>query len=131
MKEDMKEEKLIKVTELGEYVRRKREREGLSLRDAAQQTKVSAATLSRIENETGIPDSATLARLAQWLNIPLDRVIAGSNPAGDRVVVRKGESTPDIIEVHLRADKSLTPETAKALAEMFRLAYNQFTKPPR
>src|SRR5437667_11552497 len=110
----MKTERLIKVQELGHYLRRKRERDGLSLRDAARETNVSAATLSRIENESGIPDSATLARLAQWLNIPLERIIGGSNPSSNQVVLRKGESTHDVVEVHLRSDKNLTPETANA-----------------
>jgi transcriptional regulator with XRE-family HTH domain len=127
----MKTDRLIKVGELGHYLRRKRERDGLSLRDAARETNVSAATLSRIENESGIPDSATLARLAQWLNIPLERIIGGSSPSSNQVIVRKGESTPDVVEVHLRADKNLTPETAKALSEMFRLAYDQFSKSKR
>jgi transcriptional regulator with XRE-family HTH domain len=125
---EMRKEELIKLTELGHYVRRKRERDGLSLRDAARETKVSAATLSRIENEAGVPDSATLARLAQWLDIPLARIIGAPGTSSDQVIVRKGESTPDVVEVHLRADKNLSPDTAEALAEMFRLAYNQFAK---
>ena len=36
---------------------------------------------------------------------------------------------PEIVEAHLRADKNLTPETAKALSELFRVAYTQFSKP--
>jgi len=127
----MKTERLIKVAELGHYLRKKRERDGLSLRDAARDTGISAATLSRIENENGIPDSANLARLAEWLNIPLERIMGGTSPSANQVVLRKGESTPDVVEVHLRADKNLTPETAKALSEMFRLAYNQFSKKKR
>jgi hypothetical protein len=30
----------------------------------------------------------------------------------------------------LRADKHLTPETAKALSELFRVAYAQFSQAP-
>ncbi|MBL8152045.1 MAG: helix-turn-helix transcriptional regulator, partial [Blastocatellia bacterium] len=60
-------EPMIDVVELGEYIKRKRQDEKLSLRQAADATKVSAATLSRIENGVGTPDSATLARLASWL----------------------------------------------------------------
>ena len=37
-------------------------------------------------------------------------------------------STLDKIEVHLRADKNLSPETARALAEMFRSIYENFTE---
>jgi hypothetical protein len=33
---------------------------------------------------------------------------------------------PHIVEAHLRANRNLKPETAKALAELFRLAYKQF-----
>jgi hypothetical protein len=36
---------------------------------------------------------------------------------------------PEIVEAHLRADKKLTPETARALSELFRVAYKQFSKP--
>ena len=32
------------------------------------------------------------------------------------------------IEAHLRADKNLTPETAAALSELFRVAYTQFSR---
>ena len=127
----MKTDQLIKVAELGHYLRKKRERDGLSLRDAARETNISAATLSRIENQNGIPESENLARLAEWLNIPLERIMGGTSPSANQVVLRKGESTPDVVEVHLRADKNLTPETAKALSEMFRLAYDQFSKKRR
>jgi hypothetical protein len=43
------------------------------------------------------------------------------------VVYYPHESTPEIVEAHLRADKHLTPETAKALSELFRVAYTQFS----
>jgi hypothetical protein len=36
------------------------------------------------------------------------------------------ESTPNIVEAHLRADRNLNPEMAKSLAELFRVAYTQF-----
>ena len=38
------------------------------------------------------------------------------------------EPTPQIVEAHLRADRNLTPQTAAALSELFRVAYNQFSK---
>lgn len=122
-------EPIIDVKELGEYVKRKRQEDGLSLREVSTVTGVSPATLSRIENGIGIPDSTTLARLAGWLGIPLDRLMKGALLPTDtehEVVYR--ESTPDIVEAHLRADPSLKPETAKALSELFRVAYNQFAQ---
>jgi transcriptional regulator with XRE-family HTH domain len=122
---------LINVAELGELVKRQRERTKMSLREVATTTGVSASTLSRVENGVGTPDSATLARLAQWLGVPLERLMSGSllthSEAAEPVVYFPTESTPSIVEAHLRADKNLQPETAKALAELFRVAYNQFS----
>ncbi len=118
---------LINVAELGQYIRRKREREKLSLRAVARETQVSASTLSRIENGTGIPDTPTLARLARWLNIPFERVVAGGNSKESPIVYYPQESVPDIVAAHLRADKNLTPDQARALEEMFRIAYNQLS----
>lgn len=123
---------LIKVAELGKYIKRKRQSEHLSLRGVAQQTQVSASTLSRIENSTGTPDFPTLARLAKWLSIPLERIVGGGdNQTGELVVYYPQESTPDIVEAHLRADRNLTPATAQALAELFRVAYKQFSPQTR
>jgi transcriptional regulator with XRE-family HTH domain len=116
---------LINVTELGSYIKRKRESERLSLRAVAKQTQVSASTLSRIENGTGVPDTPTLARLAKWLSIPFERIVGSGNSGESAIVYYPNESIPDIVEAHLRADRNLTPEVARALAEMFRVAYNQ------
>jgi transcriptional regulator with XRE-family HTH domain len=118
---------VINVAELGQYIKRKRESERLSLRAVARLTQVSASTLSRIENGTGVPDTPTLARIARWLNVPLERVVTGKSSSEDPVVYYPQESVPDIVEAHLRADPNLTPETARALAELFRVAYNQFS----
>ncbi|MEP7039435.1 MAG: helix-turn-helix transcriptional regulator, partial [Acidobacteriota bacterium] len=93
---------------------------------------VSASTLSRIENGTGKPDADNIARLTNWLDMPIDRVMnkhQDNNEAVDAVVYYPHEATPEIVEAHLRADKNLTPETAKALSELFRVAYTQFSKP--
>src|SRR5262245_11769239 len=118
---------LINVAELGQYIKRKRERERLSLRNVAKQTQVSASTLSRIENGTGIPDTPTLARLARWLNIPFERIVTGANSKESPIVYYPQESVPDIVAAHLRADRNLTPEQARALEDMFRIAYNQLS----
>ena len=120
---------LVNTEELGRAIRRRREELGLSLRDVATETSVSASTLSRIENGTGKPDADNIARLASWLDMPIERVMhhgqRGSEPKA--VVYYPHESTPEIVEAHLRADKHLTPETARALSELFRVAYAQFS----
>jgi transcriptional regulator with XRE-family HTH domain len=123
---------LVNTVELGRAIRRKREEMGLSLRDVADETGVSASTLSRIENGTGKPDADNIARLTGWLNMPMERVMSGRQVDADGtkpVVYFPQEAMPDIVEAHLRADRNLTPETAKALSELFRVAYTQFSHP--
>ena len=123
---------LVNTEELGRTIRRRREELGLSLRDVADKTGVSASTLSRIENGTGKPDADNIARLTSWLDVPMERIIGGRK-GEDRetkaVIYYPHESTPEIVEAHLRADRHLTPETAAALSELFRVAYTQFSKP--
>lgn len=122
---------LINTEELGRAVRRKRGELGASLRDVADVTGVSASTLSRIENGTGKPDADNIARLTTWLDVPMERIM-GSRPSegedAKAVVYYPRESTPEIVEAHLRADRNLTSETASALSELFRVAYAQFSR---
>ena len=121
---------LVNTEELGRAVRRRRVELNLSLRDVADETGVSASTLSRIENGTGKPDADNIARLTSWLDMPMERVLAGRNAeteSAKAVVYFPHESTPEIVEAHLRADRNLTPETAAALSELFRVAYTQFS----
>ena len=122
----------VNTAELGSAIRRRREQQGLSLREVAAKTGVSASTLSRIENGTGKPDADNIARLASWLDMPIARVLHHSQPGSTEanpVVYYPHESTPEIVEAHLRADRHLTPQTAKALSELFRVAYAQFSRP--
>lgn len=120
----------INTVELGRAIKRRREELGMSLRDVADKTSVSASTLSRIENGTGKPDAENIARLTGWLDMPIDRVM--NKQTADEVepvVYYPHEATPEIVEAHLRADKNLTPDMAQALSELFRVAYKQFSKP--
>src|SRR5437588_4332977 len=124
-----KNESLISTIDLGNAIKRRREELKLSLRDVADETAVSASTLSRIENGTGRPDADNIARLTQWLDMPVDRLMKRSAQDVEPVIYYPHEPTTDIISAHLRADKNLTPETAEALSELFRVAYRQFSKP--
>jgi len=123
-----KNDSFINTIELGRAIKRRREELSLSLRDVADVTQVSASTLSRIENGTGKPDADNIARLTSWLDMPVDRVMKknGNEDSIEPVVYYPHEATPEIVEAHLRADKNLTPETAKALSELFRVAYKNF-----
>jgi len=122
---------LVNTPELGRAIKRHRDELKMSLRDVADEIGVSASTLSRIENGTGKPDADNIARITRWLDMPVDRVMTGirTSKSVEPVVYYPHEATPEIVEAHLRADKKLSPETAKALSELFRVAYQQFSKP--
>lgn len=126
----LKNDNFVNTNELGRAIKRRREELGLSLRDVADVTDVSASTLSRIENGTGKPDADNIARLTGWLDMPIDRVMNRHTAKNvEAVVYYPHEATPEIVEAHLRADKNLTAETANALSELFRVAYKQFSRP--
>lgn len=115
------------LAQLPALIKAKRRETKESLRDIAQKSGISASTLSRLERGTmtSIPDTETLTKMATWLEVSLDFLLQ------ENVDVERQSpqlSTPDLIEVHLRADKDLSPETAMALSETFRLLYNQFAK---
>ncbi len=120
---------LISTAQLGRAIKRRRQEIGMSLRDVADKTGVSASTLSRIENGTGKPDADNIARLTDWLDMPIDRVMSKrTDNEVEAVVYYPHEPTPEIVEAHLRADKNLSEDTAKALSELFRVAYSQFSQ---
>src|SRR5437870_8762498 len=101
----------VNTFELGVAVRRRREQKGLSLRDVADETAVSASTLSRIENGTGKPDADNIARLTSWLDMPMERILGSRHTNGNTaapIVYYAHESTPEIVEAHLRADRNLS-----------------------
>ncbi len=131
-------EKALPLGELGELIRSKRYAEDLTLEQAAQQSGVSAATLSRLERQgkTGSngavrslsPDTRTLAAIARWLGVSLDTLMSSGPKSGQPSPRKRWSATPDVVEAHLRADRNLNSETAEALANMFRVAYEQFSR---
>jgi transcriptional regulator with XRE-family HTH domain len=107
--------------DLGAQLRARRRETGLSLREAAAEVGVSAATLSRVEGGGHLPDRDNLFRLLRWLGLEA--------PAADDEPHRPGASTMEAIELHLRADRDLSPDDADALAQMLRLAYERLRRP--
>lgn len=110
-------------------IKAKRRETGLGVRAAAAESGVSAATLSRLERgvSPNLPDTGTLTKLATWLGTTLNDLLAtGSKKSG---VKEPETTTPEVVEVHLRADKNLSPETSDALAKMFKVLYDNATKP--
>ena len=78
---------------------------------------VSFATLSRIELGK-IPDIDTFVRICKWLNVSTDTFII------DNIELQQELTTKDRVLAHLRADKTLSKDTANMLIKMIDLAYN-------
>jgi transcriptional regulator with XRE-family HTH domain len=116
----------VDVKILGDYLRRTRQKRKLRLRQVYDATGISIASLSRIERgASGGVESGTLIKLCEWMGVPVERF--KETPQAPQISKRKSESTPDLVELHLRADKKLDKQTAEALAELFRTAYDRFS----
>lgn len=114
----------IDITELGELLRRVRKQRGLTLKDVFDETGIKIPTLSRIERGSCQEiKSTTLVTLTAWLGVPLERLV--ENPPKATFSKKKREDTPEVVELHLRADPNLDKGTATILAKMFRAAYEQ------
>ncbi len=116
------------MANLSALIKTKRKKEGLGLRAAAEKAHVSASTLSRLERGilSSLPDFETITNLSKWLEIPVSSILS-EQEAPKKKNAPPPIETPEQIEVYLRADKNLTPETADALYKSFRILYDQFT----
>jgi transcriptional regulator with XRE-family HTH domain len=97
----------------------KTKRAGRGLRAVADEIGgVSASTLSRIE-QGNIPDLDTFMRICGWLGVSADdfrpQNRSGKSPASPEAA--------EVIEAHLRADRTLPPDAIDALSQMIRFAY--------
>lgn len=116
----------IRIQELAVQLREKRGRRGL--REIAQEIgDVSASTLSRVEKGK-VPDLDTFIRICRWLDVSPDRfIIGGEHNSEQDTTSKEVEDSVDnaqTLTVHLRADRTLEPKTAKALAHLIQLAYD-------
>jgi transcriptional regulator with XRE-family HTH domain len=113
----------LDLVAFGERLRKTRLKRQLTLQQVFDQTGVSVPTLSRIERGDATEiESNTLIVLARWMRVSLELFSGGAK------ALSKKQSTPDAIELHLRADKNLNPQTASALAKMFRAAYEELAE---
>ena len=72
------------------------------------------------------PDLKTISAVSRWLGVSAERFLDRDAASPHEAVVHhQEETTPDIVEAHLRADRGLDGKAAAALARMFRLAYEQ------
>ena len=107
----------IDIRELARMIQAKRGKRGL--RAVAQEIgDVSASTLSRVE-QGKIPDLDTFIKLCKWLDVSADHFT--ENQVGSD---SDKEPTLGVVAAHLRADRTLDPQTAEALVTMIEMAYN-------
>ncbi len=121
----------IDLDQLAEHIQWKMEQENLSLREAAAAAHVSPATMSRIlrkGKKRPQPDTGTIVHILNWVRVPIEKIIGSPIPSKN---TRPNDKTLEVIEVHLRADKNLSPDAAKVITQMVRAAYKQFTKQRR
>lgn len=120
----------VDVAVLGERLKRMRKAREVTLKDVAERTEISIATLSRIERgDAKSVDSPTLLALAKWIGADASEFV--ERPDLETGKVAEQHTTPDVVELHLRADKNLDKRTAIALAKMFRAAYDSFAQEDR
>lgn len=110
----MRDDEFLNVEQLGAMVSERRERDGLTLRQAAEQADVSFNTLSRVERGH-VPDLPTFHRIVSWL---------GVDPGQFFEVSREDfRPTPDVIAEHLRHDRHLDSQAADKIASLVRDLY--------
>lgn len=114
---------------LASFVSEKRRRSRLTLRQAAEQIGVSAATLWRVEQASGMPasDTATVRKISDWLKVPPGSFLVSSEKPESNVDDGTNHTLANV-EALLRADRKLSPETAKALSDLIRAAYAQLSR---
>lgn len=117
----------IDAAEFASRLREKRLARGLSLRQAAQEARVSPTTFSRVERGDHLPDRENFLQLANWVGVTLEQ-IAIDQAEHEIVTHSPGESTVEAVALHLRADKELNPKDAQILMEVFRVAYENLRK---
>lgn len=117
---------LLDTNKLAAMVRAKRG--DIGLRDAAATIsqitgKISPATLSRVEQGKS-PDVDTFLRICTWLHA--DPSDFSMNPSKSALPAKRG--TLEVVEGHLRADKTLSPKATEAIVDMIRLVLKQENK---
>jgi transcriptional regulator with XRE-family HTH domain len=104
---------------LGAMVRRQRgERK---LREVAKEIQIGPATLLRVESGR-IPDVTTFGKICKWLGVDPGHFLGWETQTRAGNPNKPTEPKTILVSAHLRADKTLKPETVKALAKMILLA---------
>lgn len=111
----------LELRDLGRLVAAERNRRGLSLRDAAENTGVPFNTLARVERGH-VPDLPKFKRLVDWCGLDINQFFELQDRA---------EATPDVIAEHLRADPNLPEGAADQIAGLVSELYRALARPQR
>ena len=91
----------------------------LNWKQVAEESGVSASTLTRM-GKGKRPDVDSLALLLGWSGLKADEFVRGDEEGTAEPLAR--------ITAFLRADTNLSPESATALEQIIKTAYQQFKK---
>ncbi|HZM82663.1 MAG TPA: helix-turn-helix domain-containing protein [Candidatus Limnocylindrales bacterium] len=111
---------ILAAGELGRLVRERRERSGLSVRQAAQAADVSFMTVTRVE-EGNQPDLVTFMKLCAWLGRPPSSFF---RPVAERPVDHLEKALQ-----HLAADPNLDNTAADRITSLVRDMYAVLARP--
>jgi transcriptional regulator with XRE-family HTH domain len=93
---------------------------GLTWKKMAEQSGVSASTLTRL-SQGRRPDVDSLAALCQWSHLPADQFVKHATRISD-------EEPLERITAYLRADPNLSEEAVVALNTLIRVTYERLRK---
>lgn len=99
---------------LGDFIRRQRERQALTLRQLSEASGISNPYLSQIERGLREPSDKVVEAIARTLDLSLDAVY-------EQAGLRRGDDGDEgraVIEA-IEADPRLTPRRRKALIEVY------------
>lgn len=107
----------VDLDELSTRLRSKMQEQQLSIRAAAKEIGIGAATLSRLlqgSESENVPDLSNLDKAAVWLGRSLSQLAS---------LDQSPQSTIADVEVHLRALPDLEPQDVDALVAMVKAGY--------
>lgn len=99
-----------------------RQAKGLTWKQVAVQSGVSASTLTRMGRGRR-PDVDGLAALTSWAGLSADDFVRSAGKPSDPEPLAR-------VSAHLRSDKNLTREAAAALDELLKAAYERLRTLP-
>lgn len=113
----MKDKMMNQNQALADHLRKLRTDRGLILQDLADNSGVSRATLSRIENGDVSPTAETLGRLASALALPLSQLLAPLDPDFPPLIRRTDQSVWTD-KTHGFSRRALSPPSGQLKLEM-------------